>query len=428
MREALAGLTVRGRAFLAAGVSAIACAIVLGQPDLTRVGILLVALPLVTTYVVGRGRYRLSLVRSVSPQVIPAGQPARVVLTLRNEGRMPTGALRIEEQVPYALGSRPRFVLDGVEHGWHDSVDYPVRAETRGRYELGPMTVRVSDPFGMVEMVRAFRTTTPLLVTPRTVPLPTISLGGVLAGSGDQRPRSFAGGSAEDVTVREYRRGDELRRVHWRSSARAGELMVRREEQPWQTRATVFLDNRVGAHRGQGLASSLEAAVSAAASVALYLSAHGYTVRLVTAAGEHPDTSWHNRDSGVTTGRLLEALAMVEPVPATALDTRWLGEQGSGALTVAVLGGLAGPDLAVLRRVQHHAGVALAIALDVEAWGASRTGTGGMAGWLAKQGWRATTLLPDDRLDQAWQELGLRSSRGGSARAESAREGARASS
>lgn len=416
MREALAGLTIRGRAFLAAGVSAIVCAIALGQSTLTRVGVLLIALPLVTAYVVGRGRYRLSLARAVSPQVIPAGQPARVVLTLRNDGRMPTGALKIEEHVPYALGSRPRFVLDGVEHGWHGSFEYPVRAEARGRYELGPMTVRVSDPFGMVELARAFRTTTPLLVTPRTVPLPAISLGGSLSGSGDQRPRSFAGGSAEDVTVRDYRRGDELRRVHWRSSARAGQLMVRREEQPWQTRATVFLDNRIGAHRGQGLASSLEVAVSVAASVALHLSSRGYTVRLVTAAGEHPDTAWHNRNAAVSTGRLLESLAMVEPVAATALDTGWLGEQGSGALTVAVVGGLAGPDLAVLRRVQHHAGLALAFALDVEAWGASRTGTGGATGWLAQQGWRTTTLLPDDRLERAWQQLGLRSAGGAPAR------------
>ena len=134
------------------------------------------------------------------------------------------------------------------------------------------MSVRVSDPFGLVELGRAFHTTVSLTVTPRTVPLPQIPLGGAWTGSGDNRPRAFATGSAEDVTVREYRRGDELRRVHWRSSAKMGELMVRREEQPWQSRATLFLDNRLRAHRGQGIASSLEAAVSAAASIAVHLS------------------------------------------------------------------------------------------------------------------------------------------------------------
>ena len=120
------------------------------------------------------------------------------------------------------------------------------------------------------------------------MPLPPIPLGGAWTGSGDNRPRAFAIGSAEDVTVREYRRGDDLRRVHWRSSARIGELMVRREEQPWQSRATLFLDNRLRAHRGQGIASSLEAAVSAAASIAVHLGQRGFTVRLVTAVRRGP--------------------------------------------------------------------------------------------------------------------------------------------
>jgi uncharacterized protein (DUF58 family) len=342
----------------------------------------------------------------VTPPVVPAGQPARVRLALRNDGRMPTGALRIEEQLPYAIGSRPRFVLDGIEHGWRGEVEYPVRAESRGRYELGPMSVRVGDPFGLVELTRTFRTTTPLIVTPRVVELPAIPLTGSLTGSGEQRPRAFAGGSAEDVTVRDYRRGDDLRRVHWRSSARVGQLMVRREEQPWQTRATIFLDNRAGAHRGQGLASSLESAVSFAASAAVHLSRRGYHVRLVTAGGADASSSWQQDEADVTTGRLLESLAMVQPLASTTLDTRWLGELGTGSLTVAVVGGLSGPDLAVMRRIQHHAGTALAVALDVDAWGANHRPTGGAAGWLLQQGWRTVTLLPEDRLEQAWQELG----------------------
>ena len=286
MREALSGLTVRGRAFVAAGVTAIVCAIVLGQPSLSRVGVLVLALPLVTALFIGRSRYRLALVRTVNPQLVAAGQPASVSLSLANEGRTPSGVLLLEDHLPYVLGTRPRFVLEGIGHGWRRDVTYQVRSDVRGRFEIGPMTVRVNDPFGLVELGRAFRTTVPLTVTPRTVPLSHIPLGGAWTGSGDNRPRAFAMGSAEDVTVREYRRGDDLRRVHWRSSARVGELMVRREEQPWQSRATLFLDNRVVAHRGQGIASSLEAAVSAAASIAVHLSQRGFTVRLVTAAGE----------------------------------------------------------------------------------------------------------------------------------------------
>ncbi len=368
MREALRGLTVRGRAFLAAGVTAIVCAVILGQPSLTRVGVLMAVLPLVTAAVIGRSRYRLALVRTVNPQLVTAGQPARVNLSLTNEGRTPSGVLLLEDQVPYVLGTRPRFVLEGIGHGWRRHVTYQVRSDVRGQFEIGPMSVRVSDPFGLVELGRAFRTTVPLTVTPRTVPLPQIPLGGAWTGSGDNRPRAFATGSAEDVTVRDYRRGDDLRRVHWRSTARTGELMVRREEQPWQSRATLFLDNRIRAHRGQGIASSLEAAVSAVASIAVHLSRRGFAVRLVTAAGEDPNSAWHVRDTGLNTAPLLEALAVVQSLSQTRIETDWLAEPTHGGLVVAVVGSVEATDLPVLRRMQLHAGASLALTLDVDAW------------------------------------------------------------
>jgi uncharacterized protein (DUF58 family) len=419
VREALSGLTVRGRAFAAAGVTAVVCAVLMGQTALSRVGILLLALPLVTAFFVGRSRYHLALVRTVQPQVVPAGQPAQVRLTLTNEGRTPSGALLLEDQLPYVLGSRPRFVLSGVSRGWHREVSYQVRSDVRGQFQIGPMTVRVSDPFGLVELGRAFRTTVPVTVTPRTVPLPTIPLGGGWTGSGDNRPRAFATGSAEDVTVREYREGDDLRRVHWRSSARTGELMVRREEQPWQSRATVFLDNRSGAHRGHGIASSLEAAVSAAASIAVHLSHRGFMVRLVTASGEDTSGAWHVRDSDLNTGPLLEALALVTPLDQGRIDTGWMSEPTGGGLTVAVLGEVGDHDLPALRRMQHHTSSALAVALDVGAWASSHGGDGGAAGLLGQHGWRSAALRPRDRLEAVWQELG-RASTESSRSAESA--------
>ena len=56
MREALSGLTVRGRAFVAAGITALVCAVILGQPSLSRVGVLIFALPLVSAFFIGRSR------------------------------------------------------------------------------------------------------------------------------------------------------------------------------------------------------------------------------------------------------------------------------------------------------------------------------------------------------------------------------------
>ncbi len=404
MREALAGLTLRGRAFLAGGVTAVVCALLLDQRPLSRVGVLLVALPLLSSLTLARTRYRLSLVREVAPTQVVAGQPARVSLTLTNEGRTPSGLLLLEEQVPSGLGRRPRFVLDGIGHGWSRHADYEVRSDLRGRYEVGPMTVRVTDPFGLVELGRAFHTTASLTVVPRTVELSPVPLGSAWTGSGDERLRAAATGSAEDVTVRSYRRGDDLRRVHWRSSARTGELMVRREEQPWQSRATVFLDNRVVAHRGAGSGSSFERAVEAAASVATHLVRRGYTVRLVTAAGEDP-ASRAARQHGTPDARhLLEALAVLRLDPASRLDPGWASDH-TGGVTVAVVGHLSEADAAVLRDARRH-GLALALALDVAAWSGRRGPATSAVPVLRHQGWRVAGIGPDDPLPAAWERLG----------------------
>ncbi len=408
MREALSALTTRGRAFLAAGVTAFLCAVGLGYDELVRVGALLVFVPLATAFFLGRSRYRLGLVRTVAPQQVVAGQPTRVTLDLSNDGRMPTGLLLLEDQIPYVLGSRPRFVIDRMGPRWRRQAEYQVRSEVRGKFTIGPMKVRLSDPFGMVELDRNFQTTSSLVVTPRVHELPVVPLSGAWTGSGDNRPRSFASGSAEDVTVREYRRGDDLRRVHWRSSAHAGDLMVRREEQPWQSRATLFLDNRAGSHRGAGAGSSLEYAVSLAASIGTHLIRRGFTIRFVAAAGAEGLPSWHDHGSLVAeSGPLLESLAMLTESRHTQIDGRWLGDGTHAGLMVAVLGQVTERDRPVLTRMRHASASAMAIDLDVAEWNREPSGHHDATGWLAAHGWRAISAGPRDTIPAVWTQLGL---------------------
>ncbi|CAM5522737.1 hypothetical protein STENM223S_07478 [Streptomyces tendae] len=113
LRAALAGLTTRGRSFLAAGIAAAVCAYVLGQSDLLRVGLLLAALPLVCAAVLHRTRYRVAGSRRLSPGRVPAGAEARVHLRMDNVSRMPTGLLMLQDRVPYVLGPRPASCWTG---------------------------------------------------------------------------------------------------------------------------------------------------------------------------------------------------------------------------------------------------------------------------------------------------------------------------
>lgn len=319
LRAALAGLTTRGRSFLAAGVAAAVCSYVLGQADLLRVGLLLAALPLVCVAVVYRTRYRVAGSRRLAPARVPAGSEARVHLRMDNVSRLPTGLLMLQDRVPYVLGPRPRFVLDRVEPGGRREVSYRVRSDLRGRYPLGPLQLRLSDPFGMCELTRAFSAYDTLTVIPRVEPLPPVRLTGEAAGYGDGRHRSLALAGEDDVIPRGYRIGDDLRRVHWRSTARYGELMVRREEQPQRAHCTVLLDTRRTAHYGSGPDSAFEWAVSGAASAAVHLLERGYAVRLLTDSGNSvpgPDGgggfTGSTHDSAETAGLMLDTLAVVD--------------------------------------------------------------------------------------------------------------------
>ncbi len=213
---------MRGRSFLAAGVTAVLCALVLDQRDLLRVGILLVVLPIGALVATSRYRYRLALKRTISPARVVAGTTARVRLELENLTRLSTRVLLAEDRVPYALGPSPRFVLARLPGGRRAAVTYTLRSELRGRYALGPLRLRLTDPFGMCEVARSFTGVDQLIVVPRRTPWPAVGGGGQWSGTGDSLTRSAAASGEDDITTREYRYGDDLRRVHWRSTAQAG--------------------------------------------------------------------------------------------------------------------------------------------------------------------------------------------------------------
>lgn len=345
MKRALAGLTTRGRSFVAAGLTAIACAFVLGERDLLRAGMLVLSLPLLSALAVSRTRYRLACARKLVPVRVTVGQEARVQLRLKNVSRLPTGLLLIEDRVPYTLGGRARFLIDRVEpHGTRD-LGYRIRSEVRGRFRVGPLIVRLADPFGLVELGRAFKLADNLVILPPVVLLPQGPLPGSRAGGADAVARRMASAGEDDVGAREYRHGDDLRRVHWRSTARRGEIMVRREEQHSQNTGTVLLDTRRMAHWGDGPAASFEQAVSVAASVAVHLVRSGVELRLVTDTGRPPVAP--GTAEGALEAALLDALAVMRRSDGrslgpglTALRVGPGGERADEGLVVAVFAGL----------------------------------------------------------------------------------------
>ncbi|MDQ1680231.1 MAG: hypothetical protein QOI42_1090 [Frankiaceae bacterium] len=410
MRDAFASLTTRGLSFFAAGVVCAVAGLALGHEDLFRIAVLLLALPVVAVVVLSRSRFRLASTRTIMPARVEVGRAAEVSVTVKNVSKLPTGIMFVEESLPYALGGRPRFVVERMMPGSSREVRYPIRSETRGRYRVGPLTIRLSDPLGLCESVRAFNATDTLLVTPQIVPLSGVRLTGSWSGGGDGTSRSVAASGDDDVATREYRRGDDLRRVHWRSTARAGELMVRREEQPWHSQAAVVLDNRACAHAGEGTNSSFEYAVSAAASVGMHLLRQSYHLQLALGMGATGDEPVVVERGDERT--LLDRCAEVGPSGAPSLLPLIDRLGTSDQLIVAVLGSISRDEALQLARLRRRA-VCLAVMVDSSSWAslshrdrlAADAASAASALLLHQSGWR---ILRADRMTSlatAWSSL-----------------------
>jgi uncharacterized protein (DUF58 family) len=243
------------------------------------------------------------------------------------------------------------------------------------------------------------------VVTPAVTALPHTSLAGSWLGEGDARASTAAAAGEDDLVPRAYRDGDQLRRVHWRSTARHGELMVRREEQRWRNRAVLFLDTRLGGHGGRGPASSFEYAVSAAASIGVHLAREEMDIEFVTDAGKVTAP-------GSFEDVLLDTLAVIRPSRNTSLSpgVAQLPSDTSG-LFIVVAGHLTGGQARQLATSRRASGPAMVLLLAVSTWAAERPGaaaageTEEAARILTAAGWRVATVTADMPLSVAWDML-----------------------
>ena len=295
MRALRRSLTTRGAAFAGCGLVLVASGILLGQHDVTRIGVLLLVLTVIAFVLVRRHGLRLDVVRTAAPARVAIDERSVVTVRIRNTESSISPVVMAEESIDYALGDRPRFVVPSLRPGEAHEVQYTVRSHTRGVHRIGPLGVRVRDPFGLSLRAAAVSGRAELVVLPRVVPLPGGRSLGSGIGSEGSVPHMVALHGEDDQTVREYRDGDDLRRIHWPATARTGDLMVRQEDRPAKRRAVVLLDCRASGHGGSGRGDSLEWSVTTAASVTAHLVDGGYAVHLLT-----PDPG---ADTGCTTTR-----------------------------------------------------------------------------------------------------------------------------
>lgn len=405
IRRLTGAVTPRGRALAAGGAACLAAAQSLGEPDLLRVAVLLLTLPALSLGLALRARHRLRLTRSVAPARVEPGSAAVVTLRLENLSWLPSQRLILQDTLPAQLEGQARFGVDPLPPAAAREFSYPVRGRWRGRYPLGPLTVRITDPFGCVELARAFSGRDLLTVTPQIHRLPPAALAGDWLGGGDAGAAAVAVTGEADVATREYRQGDDLRKVHWRSTAKRGQLMVRRDEQPRQNRASLLLDTRRSAYPGSGRDGGFEWAVSALASVGVWLTRRGYGVQLATSSGLRVGAA----SPSVAEDLLLDALSVVQLGVERALDAALDVVAARGGLVIAAVGICDPATVRALAAVPARATSALVLLADrgdrPSGAGAGPPGGAarpGAAALLRAAGWRVLPAHPRAGLAEAW--------------------------
>jgi uncharacterized protein (DUF58 family) len=163
--------------------------------------------------------------------------------------------------------------------------------------------------------------------------------------------------------------------VHWRSTARYGELMVRREEQPQRSRCTVLLDTRGLAYRGAGPDAAFEWAVSGCASVLTHMLQRGFSVRLLTdtgssVPGEGADGfAGASQETADAAGLMMDTLAVIDHSDGAGLSRAYdVLRGGNEGLLVAFFGDLDEQQAAVAARMRRRSGAAIAFVLDSDVW------------------------------------------------------------
>ena len=194
------------------------------------------------------------------------GDKLQITYTLRNTSRLPKPWLEIHNPttLPGGLPGRAISLGSRAERSW--LVRAPLTR--RGHFRVEPLQIRTGDPFGFFEASASVGQGVAVVVYPRIEALPLWRLPAASIEGSHSAPERTLQTSPLATAVRPYAPGDSFNRIHWKSTARHGEIQVKEFELEQTADAWIFLDLERAVQGGRGEESSVEIAVRAAASIA----------------------------------------------------------------------------------------------------------------------------------------------------------------
>ncbi len=408
-------LTSRGIGLSASGVVVGALGVGMAAPPLVYIGIAMVSVVVVSALwmllAVNSFLARFPYARrDVMPRPLTVGVPGRVTVSISSASRRSSGAtvrkalteaLDIREQASAELtgGLGTKATVSRTPEKL--SLSYALLPSRRGRWPLGPALVHSSDPLGILWADTSVGPPELIPVWPAIVDLGATA--GALMGHADRVVLGARSPSPDDASLREYREGDDLRRVHWPSSARTGTMQVRSDERAGRRPATVLLDTPLSA-------DALEWSISAAASIAVSVLGSGHPVRLLggTLTSERGRHLGKQHPEEARVELLNQTIDLASPPSRLASSQqllRAINQAGDDLVQGEVLVGVFDPlNSACLEALAPlgQAGHAWAI---VRAESDTDDNAARCATALRRSGWRATTATPSDDLAAIWTIL-----------------------
>jgi len=305
-----------------------------------------------------------AVIERTTPRRICAGDPVAMGLVVTNRGRRSLPLMRIEDH--FAAFEPSIVVAERLGPGERSRIELVKTAYRRGVFTSGDVVLTTGAPFGFTRTRRQLSVPGETTVVPHWVDLasfPILEPSSFPADVLHERARTGAG--QEYLGVREYRPGDPQRAVHWRSTARAGQLVVREFEEEVQSRVTLVL---AGGDIGEPPDSAYEKLVSAAASIGIYALNTGHPVDLLRPV---PDGVAHIGDPDRYD--ILDWLAAAEPFdgPATPVVSQALsrvGRRGTVVLLLPTVGEAARDVENAVRTIQSAGSRAIVVAARASSW------------------------------------------------------------
>lgn len=305
---------------------------------------------------------QIAIAKQLTPPRVPAGEPARVDIELTNRSTRRSPLLRLHDQVTGTRGVH--LSIAPLEGGGTALGAYRLPTTRRGILELGPTEIDDIDPLGLAKRTHQLASTVRLVVHPPIEPVPPRR---VPAGDdpllGEELRQSLGLSDEEFDGLRPYAPGDDLRRIHWPSSARQDELQVRQFRPPRHGRLTIVIDSRPPGDSS----SVLDVTTSIAASLAASVLRAGDATRIETTDG---------RTTPLVSGNaqldpLLEFLALLEGgVPAIHPSV----PTGGGTVVAITADPLLHGDRAARAVLTQRLRARIVITCDVDNWGSAEGG------------------------------------------------------